>query len=88
MYDKKYRLEKIEEFNHHNPIYDNIEDAACYLAYFKVGERGWFLWLEDFGFKEFAHRIHTSLVQSVEYIDDMVVVGTENTKLTFREIKE
>lgn len=39
MYNKKYRLEKIEEFNGHNYIYDDMEGNVCYLAYFKEGER-------------------------------------------------
>lgn len=40
MYSKKYRLEKIEEFNGHNYIYDDMVGSICHPAYFKVGERG------------------------------------------------
>lgn len=84
MYNKKYILEKIEEFNGHNPIYEGVEGRIAYPTYFNVGERGWFLWVEDGWFKEFAHRIHTSLIQSVEYLDDTIIVETENTRITFR----
>ena len=88
MFNKKYRIEKIEEFNHHNPIYDGVEGKIAYPAYFNVGERGWFLWIEDLLFKEFAHRIHTSIIESVEYIDDTIIIETQNTKFTFRLEKE
>ena len=40
MYNKKYYLDKVEEFNEHNPIYEDIEGNVCYLAYLNVGERG------------------------------------------------
>ena len=86
MYNKKYRIEKIEEFNHHNPIYEGVEGYIAYPAYLNVGERGWFLWIEDWLFKEFAHRIHTSIIESIEYIDDAIIVETQNTKFTFRLI--
>lgn len=84
MYNKKYRLEKIEEFNRHNDIYDDMEGNVCYPAYFNVGERGWFLYIEDFGWYERAHRIHTSVIKSVEYIDDTIVVETQNTRFLFK----
>lgn len=86
MYNKKYHIEKIEEYNGHNHIYDDVEGRICYPAYFNVGERGWFLWIEDNWFKEFAHRIHTSIVKNVEYIDDKIIVETQNTRFTFRLI--
>lgn len=88
MYNKKYRLEKIEEFNRYNPIYDGVEGVVCYLAYLNVGERGWFLYIEDCGWYEYAHRIHTSVIKNVEYFDDSVVVETQNTRFTFRLISE
>lgn len=83
MYNKKYCLEKIEEFNGHNPIYDGVEGRITYPAYFNIGERGWFLWINDGWIKEFAHRIHTSVVKNVEYIDDKIIVETQNTRFTF-----
>ena len=90
MYDKKYILEKIEEFNRHNHIYDDMEGKVCYPAYFKVGERGWFLYETveylPFGYFTSAHRIHTSTVENVEYLDSCVVVKTHNTRLTFKLI--
>lgn len=84
MYNKKYIIEKIEEFNGHNDIYDGVEGRIAYPAYFNVGERGWFLWVEDSWFKEFAHRIHTSVIKSIEYVHDTIIVETENTRITFR----
>lgn len=88
MYNKKYVLEKIEEFGEHNSIYDDIEGNICYPAYFNVGERGWFLGIEDRGWGEYAHRIHTSTVNDVEYNDNQVIVTTRNTRLTFTLIDE
>ena len=88
MYNKKYRVETIEEFNGHNSIYDDMEGCVAYPAYFNVGERGWFLYIEDAGgWFERAHRIHTSLIKNVEYSDDKIVVATENTRLTFALIE-
>ena len=84
MYNKKYILEKIEEFNRHNFIYEGVEGSICYPAYFNVGERGWFLYIEDNGWSEYAHRIHTSTVQDVEYTrGNQIIVTTKNTKFTF-----
>lgn len=82
MYSKKYILKKIEELRRHNPLYDGIEGRICYLAYLKVGERGWILHEEH----EYLwpHRIHTSVVQKVDYThDNRVIVTTENTRFTF-----
>lgn len=84
MYNKKYIIEKIEEFNNHNPIYEDLEGRVAYPAYFNVGERGWFIWIEDGWFNELAHRIHTSIVKDVEYTrGNQIIVTTQNTKLTF-----
>lgn len=93
MYNKKYVLEKIEEFKHHNSIYDGAEGCVAYPAYFNVGERGWFLYIEDDGWSYKAHRIHTSTVKNVEYFndleyeDDYIIVETNNTRLKFRLVK-
>ena len=84
MYNKKYIIEKIEEFNHHNPIYDYVEGLIAYPAYFCVGERGWFLYIRN----GYANRIHTSVVQFVKYTDDTIILMTENTKITFRLVNE
>lgn len=86
MYNKKYIIEKIEESNGHNSIYDGVEGRLAYPAYFDVGERGWFLWIEDGWFYEFAHIIHTSTVKNVEYVDDAIIVKTRNTKFVFRMV--
>ena len=87
MYSKKYRIE-IEEFNHHNYIYDDVEGSIAYPAYFNVGERGWFLYMEDCLFTEYAHRIHTSVVKSVEYVDDDIIVTTQNTRFVFKLVEK
>ena len=82
MYNKKYRLEKIEEFNGCNPMYENMEGAVCYLAYLNVGERGWFLWEANDWIT--CHRIHTSIIQDIEYTrGNQIIVTTQNTKFTF-----
>lgn len=83
MYNKKYILEKIEEMNGHNDIYDDVEGKTCYLAYLNVGERGWFLW-EDNDWFSTVHRIHTSVIKNVEYTrGNQIIVTTQNTKFTF-----
>ena len=82
MYNKKYILKNIEELKRHNPIYENIEGDTCYLAYLKIGERGWFLHHKSE--YDWPHRIHTSVVQKVDYTrGNQVIVMTENTKFTF-----
>lgn len=86
MYSKKYRIDKIEELNAHNPIYDEIEGSICYLAYLNVGDRGWFLYENDWFGK--AHRIHTSVIKDVKYTDNKVFVETQNTKFTFSVINK
>ena len=83
MYNKKYILELVEELDGHNDIYDDIEGSICYPAYFNIGERGWFLYEANYFGK--ANRIHTSIIKNVEYIDDMILVETENTRFIFRE---
>ena len=88
MYNKKYRIEKIEELNRHNFVYEGVEGSICYPAYFNVGERGWFLFIEDTDLYEYAHRIHTSTVKNVEYFDDYFIVETRNTRFVFRLVNE
>ena len=82
MYSKKYILEHIEEFRVHNPVYDDLINAVCYPAYFNVGERGWFLANTNKWFDK-AHRIHTSVIENVEYLEDRIIVTTQNTRFTF-----
>lgn len=84
MYNKKYCVEEIEEFNEHNPIYDYIKGSVCYLAYLNIGERGWFLYEEN---DWVVHRIHTSTIKDIKYFDNRVIVVTLNTKFVFRLIE-
>ena len=86
MYNKKYILKEIQEYRKHNSLYDDAEGAICYPAYFRVGERGWFL-LQKNDF-EWPHRIQTSVVQAVVYKDNRIIVITENTKFTFEVVDE
>ena len=84
MYNKKYKLVDINEFNGHNPLYDNVgEGSVCYLVYLNPGERGWWMFIDNDRFG-IPHRVHTSIVKDVQYVDNHVVVITENTKLMFR----
>lgn len=85
-YNRKYILKNVQELRRHNPLYDDIEGNTCYLAYLKVGERGWFLHHKSE--YDWPHRIHTSVVQAVKYKDDQVIVLTENTKFTFEVVDE
>jgi hypothetical protein len=89
-YDKKYHLVELEEFNGHNPLYDNVKDGVCYLAYLNPGERGWLL-CEYKGTDEwmaYPHRIHTSMVKSVDCTDKQVILVTENTRFVFEVVRE
>lgn len=90
MYNKRYYIEKVEEFGEHNSTYDDTEGAILYPAYLKEGERGWFLWEEPcFGkWRSMPHRYNTSTIKSIEYIDDRIVVETQNTRLTLKLIEE
>lgn len=84
MYSKKYRCSKIDS-KRDNPYHDAIVGSVCYLAYLNIGERGWFLYEAHdwYGFSS-AHRIHTSVIKNVQYINsNQVVVTTENTKYVF-----
>ena len=85
MYNKKYCLTQIIELRNPNPMHEEILDTTCYLAYLNPGERGWFLCDMDDMFGG-VHRIHTSVIKDVEYKDDNVVVSTQNTRYTFKEI--
>lgn len=88
MYNKKYKLEKIEEFNGHNPVYEDMEGSTCYLAYLNVGEHGLFLYeRNDWLCGPFAHRVRTSVVKDVQYTrGNQIIVTTNNTRLTFTVI--
>jgi hypothetical protein len=81
MYSKKYCCSKIERLiDFDNPIHDEVIGNVCYLAYLKVGERGWFLHDSDWCY---ANRVHTSTIKDVEYTDNQVIVTTQNTKYVF-----
>lgn len=90
MFDVKYRLVEIEEFNgEHNPLHDDLLGKACYPAYFKPGEHGW-MFCEIVEFSDpFPHRIRTSVVRDVT-VDrgGGFTVTTENSRMVFREIHE
>lgn len=87
MHSKKYILDKIEEFGKHNPLYEGVEGSICYLAYLHVGERGWFLYHRGNVFRsDIPHRVHTSIVKSVEYLDDQVILTTENSRFIFKVV--
>ena len=53
MYNKKYRLTNIITETY-NPIHEDLTDKICYLAYFNVGERGWFLYQPNSWFDTFC----------------------------------
>lgn len=83
IYKQKYRLCELEEIRMYNPIHNSLLGKICYLAYFNVGERGWFLCDTEDIYKP-VHRVHTSIVKSVENTNNnQIVVTTQNTKYTF-----
>ena len=84
MYNKKYRLDEIEELGKQNPIYEDMKGKICYLAYLSIGERGYFLYEDNDDWFDVPHRIQTSIIKDVEYVDSQVVVVTQNTKYMFK----
>lgn len=85
-YNKKYRAVSVKT-SEPREVHNNVEGKICYPAYFKVGERGWFLCeMSDVLFPTPVHRIHTSTVQKVEYYDNGLTVYTENTTYEFAEV--
>lgn len=90
MYNKKYYFEKIEQFSGRyvwgssNPVYDGMQGRVCYPAYLNLGERGWILYEREDEPGCYPHRLHTSIIQEVEYTDDRIVVTTEHTRLTLK----
>lgn len=85
MYSNKFVLKKVEEFRWHNSVYNGAEGKVCYLAYLKVGERGWILIEKEDG--NYPHRLHTSVIQNVRYTcDNRVIVTTQNTQFTFEVV--
>lgn len=84
MFDAKYRLTEIADRKRYNPLYEAAEGSVCYLAYFKTGERGWFLYEVDDDFLAPVHRMHTSEVQNVEFTENGgVIVKTKNATYKF-----
>ena len=81
MYNQRYRLTKLES-NKRTQMHEEIEGNICYLAYFNVGEVGWFLCDTRAMFNP-VHRIRTSIVNNVLYADNQIIVVTENSKYTF-----
>lgn len=85
MHSQKYRLVKIDT-ERPQLVHTSILNKICYIAYLKVGERGWFL-CEVVDEIELPHRIHTSEIQNIEYTcDNQVVVSTENTRYVFKVV--
>ena len=94
MYSKKYKFEKIEQFGGRRmwpcgiSVYDGMEGRTCYPTYLKVGDRGWILYEREDEPGGWPHRLHTSVIQNVDYVigDELrIIITTENTKLTLKE---
>ena len=87
-FDKKYRAVSVES-ERFNPLHDMVRDSVCcYPAYFKVGERGWFLLVEDTGSEYITHKAHITPIQDVVYEENRITVQTVNTKYAFEVIGE
>lgn len=86
MYNTKYKIEKIEEFNRPNYIYLDMEGSICYPAYLKPGERGWML--VDTGDPR-PHRLHTTEIKDVKYDGRLgtIVIETQNTRFTLKAVE-
>jgi len=87
-FNKKYRAVSVKSTDNRE-VHDNIRGKICYPAYFKVGERGWFLCeMSDILFPTPVHRMNTSTVRKVEYYDNGFTVFTENTTYEFEEVDD
>ena len=85
MFDKKYFIVSVES-DYINPLHIHARDSVCcYPAYFKIGERGWFLIEEEDGS---TRKAHTSPVKHVVYEENRITVQTVNTKYVFEVIGE
>ena len=85
---KKYRAVSVIT-NEPHEVHNNVQGKVCYPAYFKIGERGWFLCeMSEILFPTPVHRIHTSYVKNIELTENGFIVHTENTRYEFVEIKE
>ena len=83
MFDKKYRVVSVES-KKFNPMHERVRESfCCYPAYFKIGERGWFLFIEGCGYDYFSHKVHTTRVKDVIYTENRITVMTENTEYIF-----
>lgn len=88
MYSKKYRIVEVES-KKYNPIHEQVKDKICHPAYLNVGERGWILYrLDDFYGIDVMHRLHTSIIDSVLYNDDQIIIVTENTRYVLELVEE
>lgn len=87
MYNRKYKLTGLDS-RRNTYVHTECLHKVCYLAYFNDGERGWFLCDVDDGTEHPVHRIHTSKVRSVKYLDggNKVIVNTENTNYEFTDL--
>lgn len=85
IFDKKYRAVSVESARF-NPIHDMVRESVyCYPAYFKIGERGWFLFIGD---DDIMHRAHITPILDVIYEESRITVQTLNTKYVFEIIDE
>ena len=85
MFDKKYFIVSMES-DYINPLHIAVRDSVCcYPAYFKIGERGWFLIEDKDGF---TRKAHTSPVKRVVCEENRIIVQTVNTKYVFEAIEE
>ena len=88
VYNEKYRVLSVESKTE-NPLHDGVREASfCHMAYLNPGERGWFLYIDRTLVGDFAHRIHTSIIEDVVYDGDKIIVKTMNTVYTFELMRE
>lgn len=83
MYDKRYILRYITEPPDES-LYSDIVGNVCYPAYFRVGEKGWFLMMNDVE-NDVPQRVCIPVVKSVQFAGDGFVVRTEGRRFSFIE---
>lgn len=87
MFDHRYRLEEIiSKTDVEAKDKEDFLGKICYPAYFKVGERGWFLRETD-GCTYAPDRIITPKIEKVEWNGANFTVETENTIYKFMQIE-
>lgn len=85
MNNKKYVIDNIEEkYGRYNPTHEEVSGLVCYPAYLCIGERGWLLYEESYGY--WPRVYHLSVVEKVTENENSVIIETKNSIYTLKEV--